>query len=194
MADSDDDQGGVARQLLAPRRSHCTQQRERFQVDADELDAGLATRGDVAVDELAVGNDEQYALHRLAFLVLRLPEDLVVEHRLLDLDREGLLCAEANRVLELLRVVDADDLERAHADAVVRNAEPDVALRQLVRLEERAQDLCEDIRLAQLAADDDPRLDLLPRELHELGAPVVLHPRRRDLRRADLQSDEPLRH
>ena len=84
-----------------------------------------------------------------------LAEHVVVEHGLLDRDRQRLLGAEADRVLELLRVVDARDLEDADADAVVGDAEPDALARKLVLAEERAQRVGEQLGLAQLAADDD---------------------------------------
>ena len=46
------------------------------------------------------------------------------------------------------------------------------------------------LRLAQLAADDDPVLERLARDLDELRRAVVHDPRGRELRGADLQADE----
>ena len=49
--------GASARRRCRERAQH----RERLEVDAGEPDAGLPAREDVAVDELAVGDDEQNA-------------------------------------------------------------------------------------------------------------------------------------
>jgi len=87
---------------------------------------------------------------------------VVVEDRVLDRNRQRLLSAEANGVVELARVVDACDLERAHTDAAVRDAEANVAARKVMLVEELAQGLGELLRLAQLAAHDDAVLELLP--------------------------------
>ena len=70
MADRDDherrvDGGAPLRQRVAER----AQQRERLEVDAGQLQAGLLAGGDVAVDELAVGDDEQDPPDELALVV-----------------------------------------------------------------------------------------------------------------------------
>src|SRR5205814_7593 len=104
-----------------------------------------------------------------------------------------LLCPEPDRVRELLRVFDPSDLEDADADTVVRDPEADVSARQLVLLEERAQGSRERLRLPKLARDDDPLVELLARDLLELGMAVVGDASGRELRRADLQADDPLR-
>jgi hypothetical protein len=70
-----------------------------------------------------------------------LVEDDVVEHRLVERNREHLLGTEADGVLELLRIGDALDLEDADADAVVRQTQPNAALRELVQLEEVLEDV-----------------------------------------------------
>ncbi len=177
---------------LRPRRPECAQQRERLEVDAGERDAGLLARGHVALDELAIRDDEQDALHRSAVLVAALTEDVVVEHRLVERDRKRLLRAEADRVLELLLVVDAHEVENADADAVAGDAEPHVLARKLVLGEELLQREGECFGIAHFAADDDALLERLARHLNELGGPVVDDTRGRELRRADLQADEAL--
>src|SRR6266545_4513836 len=48
--------------------------------------------------------------HLTALPVEALAENLIVEHGLLERDRQRLLCAEADRVVELLLVLDAADL------------------------------------------------------------------------------------
>ena len=135
------------------------------------VEAGLAAREHVPVDELAVGDDEQHAAHDLAGLLVRgLLEHAPVEHCLLERDRQRLLRAEADRVRELALVVDAGDLERADADAVVRDAEPHALLRQLVLREQLLERRRERLDVAKLAADDDAVGERRARDLQELRA------------------------
>ena len=141
------------------------QEREGLEVDPGEADPGLLAGRDVAVDQLAVGDDEQNPAHRVALVVDALAEHVEVEDRLLDRDRQRLLGAEPNGVLELLRVVDARDLEDPDADAVVGDAEPYALARKLVLAEERAQRVGEELGLAQLAADDEAVVEVLARDL-----------------------------
>ena len=191
VADRDGDEGAALRgRARGMGRCDRAQQRERLEVDPDDLQAGLAAGEDVAVDELAVGDDEEHAPERLAVLGHALGEHLVVEHRLLERDRQHLLGAEADRVRELLRVVDAGDLEGADADPVVRDPEPDAALRQLVLGEERLEGERERLGVAELAVDDDAVVEPDTRGLHELGRLAVADARGRDLRAADLEADE----
>ena len=153
---------------------HRTQERKRLEIDADDLEAGLPAGVHVAVDELAVRDDQKHAGHLLALVVHRLREHLVVEHRLLERNRQHLLSAEADRVRKLLRIVDAGDLEGAHADAVVRDAEAHAALRKLVDAEELPQSDGESLGVAQLATDDDTVLQRRADRLHELGRAPLL--------------------
>ena len=113
-----------------------TKERERFEIDSDEFDARLLARLDVAVEEVAVSDDEQDPSCDAPVVVLRLAEDVPVDHGLLDRDRQSLVSAEANSVFELLYVVDAADVEDPNADAVVGDAEPYALAGQLVSLEE----------------------------------------------------------
>ena len=110
-----------------------------------------------------------------------LAEHLVVEDGLVDRNREGFLRAEMDRVRQLLRVVDPDDVEGADTDAVVGDPEADALARQLVLLEELLQGHREGFRVAQLAAYDDPVLEGLAREAVQLDRAVVRDPRGRDL-------------
>ena len=175
------------------RRLERAQQRERLEVDPDDLQARPATRLQVAIDDLAVGDDEEDALPLGPVLAHLLVEDDVVEHGLVERDREDLLGAEADRVLELLRVRDAVDLEDAHADAVVGDAEPDAPLRKLVQLEEALERVAERIRVADLARDDEAGLERLAEDLDQLGSAVVHDLRGGELRGTDLETDELLR-
>ena len=106
------------------------QKRKRLEVDPDQLDAGLFAGGRIAVDRLAVRGDDENAAVDLAGLVDGLAQDVIVEDRLVEGNRNGLVCAEPNRVLELPVVLDAGDLEGANADAVRRDAEADAAARK----------------------------------------------------------------
>ena len=175
---------------LDVRRRDGAQQREGLEVDPDDLEPRLAAGVDVAVDELAVGDDEEHAPQRLAVLGHALGEHLVVEHRLLERDRQHLLRTEADRVRELLRILDPGHLERADADPVVGDPEPHAALRQLVGGEERLQRHRERLGIAQLAVDDDPVLERDAGGLDELGRLGVADPRSGDLGAADLEADE----
>src|SRR5919198_3097384 len=188
------DRDGDERRLLGGARlGQRAQERECLEVDPDDGQPGLAARGQVAVDELAVGDDEKDAADPLPLLGLRLAEDAVVENGLLDRDRERLLGAEADRVRELLRVDDADDVERAHADPVVGDAEADAAARELVLAEEGLQRLGERLRVAELAADDHPGVERLAGELEELRLAVVRDAGGGQPGRADLEADQALR-
>ena len=117
---------------------------------------------------------------------------MVVEDGLVERDRQGLVRSEPNDVAELALVVDAFDVDRAHADAVGADAEPDAPARKLVVGEEAVERRRERRNVAHLAADDDAGLERNPRELHELrGRPAVVDdPRGRDLGGADLEADD----
>ena len=191
MADRDGDEGaalGVRARIV--RRSDGAQERERLEVDPDDLQAGLAAGVDVAVDELAVGDDEEHAPERLAVLGDALGEHLVVEHRLLERDRQHFLSPETDRVRELLRILDPGHLEGAHADPVVGDAEPDAALRQLVLGEEGLERNRERLGVTKLAVDDDAVVERRARRLDELGRLAVADAGRGDLGAADLEADE----
>ena len=99
---------------------------------------------------------------------------MVVEHRLVDRDRERLVRAEADRVRELPLVVDAVELEDADADPVRGDAEADAAAGKLVLREELVERRRERRDVPHLAADDDARLERLARELEQLRRPPLL--------------------
>src|SRR5581483_3261992 len=99
-------------------------------------------------------------------------EHAVVEHRLVERDRQGLLGAEADGVDELLLVGDAGDLEAADADPAARDAEADALARQLVLGEEGPQGARERLRVAELAAAHDPARKRHPRDLSRRAEPL----------------------
>ena len=192
VADRDRDEP-AGRLVSSCRSLERAQQGERLEVDPDDLQAGAPARLQVAIDDLAVGDDEEDALPGRAVLALALVEDDVVEHGLVERDRKNLLGAEADRVLELLLVRDAVDLEDAHADPVVRDTEPNAALRKLVELEEALERVAQRIRVADLAGDDEAGLERLAERVDQLGSAVVDDLCGCDLGGADLEADELLR-
>ena len=140
------DRDGDDRRLVAVgRRRERAEQSERLEVDPRERHAGETARLDVALDELAMRDDEEDAPQALAAFGLPLAEHAVVEHRLVERDRQRLLGAEADGVEELLLVVDRGELEAPHADAAAGDAEADAAARQVVVVEERAQRIGESL-------------------------------------------------
>src|SRR5205085_10137839 len=96
-----------------------------------ELQAGAAAGVRVAVDEVAMREDDQDAPFSLLACTFLADHD-VVEHGLGDRDRQYFLSAEANRVRELLRILHRRNLQDANADAVRGNAEAHAASRELV--------------------------------------------------------------
>src|SRR6266404_6217164 len=193
MTDIDDDLSArrgrrVGRRRLGQRAQHG----ERLEVDAGDGDARFLAGEDVAFDELPVGDDEQYAPNGLArLLVGGLREQLPVEHRLLERDRQCLLRTELDCIGELLRVVDTVDLEGPDADAVVGDAEPNALLRQLVLREHFLERLRERFDVAQLATDDNAVRERCTRDLVQLRRTAVVRDARGgNLRRADLEPDD----
>ena len=191
VANRDDDEGGLSRRVALFRRlTERAEERERLEVDPGKLDSGLLAGGDIALDEVAVGNDEQDPPGRRALGVGRLAQHVVVEHRLFHRNRQHFLRAVANRVLELLRIVDSRDLEHTDTDAVVGDSEPDVLARQLVLAEEILEGHGQNLGLTQLPADDHAALEVFTGHLDEFGGAVVDDAGGRELRCTDLQADE----
>ena len=189
MADRD---GDNCRLVAVGRRRECAEKSERLEVDPGERQPGKTARLHVALDEVAMRDDEQNAPQALAAVNLPLAEHAVVEHRLVEWDRQRLLSAETDGVEKLALVVDRRDLDAPHADAAAGDAETHTFLRQVVAVEERAQCICESFRVTELAAADDAARERNTRDPLELGAAVVRDAGRGDLRAADLQADDAL--
>src|SRR4051812_25909509 len=181
----------LARRLL--RWHERAEQRERLEVDAGELDTCAAAGRRVRVHELAIRDDEKNTLLGLAFLD-GLAKHLVVEQRLVDRNRQRLLGAETHGVRDLLRVLDPHQLDRPDTDPVVRDADPNVALRQAVPLEEELERLGERGDVLDLAAGDDPARNRLTGDLDEPRRAVHLDGGRREERGPDLEADSFLGH
>ena len=137
-------------------RGDRAQQGEGLEVDPGELELGGVGRREVAVDRLAVGDDERILRVVVPSVVDLGREDVVVDHGLVERDREHLVRAEADRVLELVLVLDAGDLDHADADAAVREPEADASARQAFAAKNSSAP-SERGRVAHLAAVDDAR-------------------------------------
>ena len=124
--------------------------------------------------------------HVIAFLA----EDVEVHHGFVDRNRQKLVRPEADRVGELVLVLDPGDLDLADADSSVRKTEPDVLPRKIVLLEERRQRSTERNRVAHLAARHDAGRKGLAMKLEHLLGAVVRDVGGRDLRRADFEAHE----
>ena len=98
---------------------------------------------------------------------------------------------EADGVVEAALVLDALDVQGADTDAVAREADADVALRQLLVVEERPDGVGERAFVTHLAVDDDPGGERAAGKTEQLVAAVGLaDDRGSELRGADLQSDD----
>src|SRR5438067_12485017 len=97
------------------------------------------------------------------------------------------MCPEADRVLELVLVVDPGELERAHPHAVRCDAEADAVPRKLVLAEELVERGRKRGDVAHLAGHDDAAGQWPACELEQPRGPVVGDTRRRELRGADLE-------
>src|SRR5262249_46468117 len=170
--------------------THGAKQSERLEVDADQLDPREPAGLDVVVDRLLVRGREYDTACNAAVVVRGLADDVEVEDGLVDRNRQCLVGTEANGVPELALIVDSLDVESTDADTVRPDPEPDVAAGQLVIREEPVQRVAEGLDVADLSRDDDPGGEWCTGKLHEPRSVVVDHPRRRDLRGADLQSDQ----
>ena len=115
--------------------------------------AGVLRRGDQAVDHVAADGDDHDARARAGGGVDR-AERLEVEHRLVDRHRDVVRRADAHGLLERLVVGEHRQVERAHDDALVRDAEAH-ARAEVVLGEERAQLVGERGRVRDLAVTQD---------------------------------------
>src|SRR5207245_10600411 len=170
VAHGDRDERSRAR-ISIERRSEGAKERERLEIDADDLEIRRAAGVEIALHDLPVGDDEQDAPERRAVRTLALVQNDVVEDGLVERDREHLFRTEADRVLELTLVAHSLDLEDTDADAVVGDAEPDALLRQLVPVEEAPQSARQGVRVANLTGHDEAGLERLTNDLAELGCP-----------------------
>ena len=105
----------------------------------------------------------------LAVLADALLEHPVVEHRLGQRDGKHLVRLEPDGVVEAALVLDAIDVQRADADAVAREPDANVLLRQLLLVEEQLDGVGERAFVPHLAVDDEAGRDRPAGELEQLA-------------------------
>ena len=163
--------------------------RESREVDALELQAGVAGGADDAVDHLAADRDDDHALALLALRVDDPPERLEVEDRLVHRHRDVIRRLDADGRGERLRVVDRRKVERAHDDALVGDAQAHAA-RQVVLGEQRLERLGEGLRVGDLAVADDARAQMRDRAAGDGDRAVDAHLGGGDVARVELEPDD----
>ncbi len=109
---------------------------EGREVDADRLEAGVAQGLQRGGDHVAAGGDDDHVdLRRRAVHGCDPADHAVVDHGLLEGHRDLLLGGEADRGVELLRVLDRGQAQGADDDPLVGDAQPHL-LAELVLGEE----------------------------------------------------------
>ena len=110
----------------------------------------------------------------------------------MDRDGQNLVGLEPDGIVEPRVVLDTDNVEDPHTDAVAPHSEPYVAAGQVLLLEEGLQRPRQRIPVANFAADDDAGLERATGELQELPPLGGLgHDGGRELGRADLEAYDP---
>ena len=127
--------------------------RERRQVHADGPQSGLARRVEQPLDHVAARGDDDHA-GALPLGGVDDAERVVLEHRLLKRHRDVVGRLEADGGADLLRPLERRQIERAHDDALVGDAQAD-ALAELVGGEQVAQRRRESLDVDDLAVADD---------------------------------------
>ena len=165
--------------------------REGGEVDALGLQARGAQRGEDPLDHLAARRDEQHALPAPGGVVED-GERLVVEHRVLERHRKLVLRLEAHGGGELLGVLEVGQVDDAHDDLLVGEADADALVQALVLAVQRSQRFGQALDVGDLAVADDPGLER--REGGPLDADAAVDDDRRgnDAGRVDVEPDESL--
>ena len=195
VADVDDDlRAGRRGRVGCRRRRERAQQRERLEVDPGELDARPCLHAsDVAVDELAVGDDEQHAPDGLPAprrRARRAPASRAPPPRAGSAASPARGSGSRSRAASGRRCRRSRRCGRRCGCSRCRAARPSSAACASRRSSfERGG---ERLRCRAARRRRRRRRERLARDLHELRRAVrVRDPRGRDLRRADLQADEP---
>ena len=145
-------------------------------------------------DHVAAGGDDDHVdLRRGAVDRADAADHPVVDHRLVERHRDLLLGREADRRVQLLRVLDRRQAQGAHDDALVGDAEPH-PLGELVLGEEAAQRLGDGVGVGDLAVVEGLGRQRRGRGGGDAGRAVDLHFGRGDAAGLDLEPDraEPL--
>ncbi len=140
-----------ARVVTVERADH----RERGQVDRGWPQAGARGCLEQTIDHVATSGDEDDARPR-AVRGLDGPEDLVLEHRLLERHRDVLLSLELDGGGNLLGIGERREVDRPHHDALVGDTQPH-PLAELVLREQSPQNLREGVHVGDLAVANDAR-------------------------------------
>ena len=131
---------------------------EGREVDALGLQACGAQGGEHALDHLAAGRHEQDALAPPGPVADDV-ELLVVQDRVIERHRKLVLRLEAHRRLELLGVLEVGQLDDAHDDLLIGQADANALAEALVLAIERPQRVRQALDVGDLAVADDPRLE-----------------------------------
>ena len=143
------------------------------------MQAGVPDRLHERVDHVAARGDREDVDLRIAVGALAAADHPVVEDGLVERHRDLVLRAEANRRVELLRVLDPRQPQRANHDALVGDPEAN-RLGELVPREEILEGLAERGGVLDLALAHDSGL-----ERHDRGASDGTVATSRDLGRGD---------
>jgi len=163
-------------------------QRECREVDPDRAQAPAPCRIEEAGDHVTAGGDHRDVHLAAALPVFEAAQDLVVEHRMVDRHRQLVLGLEADRGLEIALVLDQRQAQDPHREALVGDADPDLA-RQLVAREERAQRRAEPLRVDHLAVVEEARLERDDAGGPESGRSVQLNLGRSGAAGLDIEPD-----
>jgi hypothetical protein len=146
---------------------------ERGKIDAGRLQARLAHRLHQAGEHVAAGGDRDHVDALAAVLRGRPAHDLPVHDRLLKRHRDVVLRLEADRRLQLLRVVDLRQSQGSHRDPLIGDAEAYV-LRELVLGKQLLQGLAQGAGIGHLALTEHAGPQRDDAEAGHLGATVAL--------------------
>jgi hypothetical protein len=130
---------------------------EGREVDADRFESGLAQGAQRSGDHVAAGGDDDHVdLRRAVLDAGRAADHPVIEGGVLERHRQLLLGGEADRRVELLRVLDRGQPDRADDDPLVGDPESDFP-RQLVGVEQLPQRRGDAVGVAHLAVLEGAR-------------------------------------
>src|SRR5215203_988161 len=163
---------------------------KRGKVDSDGLEPGTLDRPEERINHFPSGGNDDDVDHRRSVLLARgTPHDLVLEDRLVERHRDLLLRLEADRGVELLRVVDRWQAKGADDDPLVADPETD-PLGELVVGKERLQRAGDSIRLGDLSLVKRARRQRGDRGAGHLDRAVPADLSRGDAAGLDVESDQ----
>ena len=139
------------------QRSQRPDHAERREVDSLGSQSGLTSRQQHALDHVTASGDQQH-LHPRPGLRFRDTERVVVQHDALDRHRDLVLRLEVHGAFKFLRIRDRGQLDLAHHDALVGDADPHPAV-ETAAFEQVRQRLAEGRHVADLAVTHQARRD-----------------------------------